>query len=165
MCVTYPRSRSDFKPHHHESFLCGSLAQVTETNHSSAYAKENWDLLQRLISPCTYWATLTSSKQCAVVHQVSKENLSESGPLRAIISFSFDKPPIGTLSEPVANCSNNFFLFSVNSLCTISQKYLTEAQPQSLIWQWWQCNTTCSKKLPISNQIRCGLLNQWHTKV
>ena len=54
-------------------------------------------------------------------------HLLESGPLRAMMSLSFDKPPIGTLSEPVANCNSCFFCSSVNS-CTISQKYLQTTQ-------------------------------------
>ena len=49
--------------------------------------------------------------------------LSESGPWRAMTSLSLDRPPTGTRSLPVANCST-FLCSSSEKSCTISQKYL-----------------------------------------
>jgi len=60
--------------------------------------------------------------------------LSESGPFLAMINFSLLRPPTGTRSLPVANCSN--FLFdSRGILWTISQKFrmmgLSDVYPPS----------------------------------
>lgn len=73
-------------------------------------------------------------------------NLLESGPCRAMISFNFENPPIGTRSDPVANRSRQRFCSSVNAW-TVSQKFLQHKKWRAVIKMKCQGTYRCANDI------------------